>query len=753
MSIFRNRPLALGCAVFLISLYTLYHGKTGISVAVLTVGVLLSCAVLVFNLKNELCTFRVKSITAYLIPVVIALILSSILSLAAFQTEKKKAADLLGTEGEYTVIIEGEKYESFYRNAYIGTIKELNVRAVILTYNRELDVGNTVKASITLESLSDGKYGTGAAERYLEDGILLGADCDSITRLEESGFSIRVIFNSLNKFLSKRIKTMTDRDTAAIISAVLLGDKSELSLNNSRDFARLGISHILALSGMHLSIVALMISGALTGAGLHKKLRYVLTLMTIFGFMCLTGFSASVLRAGLMLTVFYIMFFFRQRSDFITGIFVSVTVICIISPYSVFSVSLLLSFFAMLGCALSSVIVARIGNIKKLKRLRMLDRFNVLDFFIGSLITTTVISLITLPIVFLNFDFISLISPIANLVFIPLFTLLLYLSPFLLLFGKIPLLGRFIAWLCELLTSLIMYLTRNLSLMRGIVIPFNSKLHPYAVILIFLSIMMLMAISKRRAYIPVISLIVGCCLFAVGSLYTTAHLSKNSYVFASCDDDGDITYIRSKRKLSVVDSCSSTRSAIDEIYGVAGSTKYCEIEHYIVTDYSHYSPSALEYLSSNIVVRNLHLPDPVNEKEMELYNEICERVKGNGVTVRNLSDTVEVGSLNIFMGPEDFLPRSEKRLVAFSIEGETSRYTYVGASVFEGMVSGAFAGRYIQSSDVVYFGAYGPKYMYPYSFDISGVDYCVVSPAASDYFSCDNDEVRRLSPEGVFVLK
>ena len=473
----------------------------------------------------------------------------------------------------------------------------------------------------------------------------------------------------------------------------------------------------------------------------------------IFGFICLTGFSASVLRAGLMLTLLYIMFFFRQKADFITGIFVSVTVICIISPYSVFSVSLLLSFFAMLGCAMSSFIVGKIRNINKLKTLKKFDRLNVLKFLIGSLVTTSVVCLITLPIVFFNFDFVSLISPLANLIFIPLFTLLLYLSPILLIFGKVPLLGSLTVWLCQSITSFIMYLARNMSLMRGIVIPFNSKLHPYAVILIFLSVMAFMTISKRKAYIPLVSLIVGFCLFTSGSLYMTAHLSKNSYVVTSLENGGDITYIRSKRKLSVVDICSSSRSSIDKIYDETTNMKYCEIENYIVTDYSNYSPSALDYLSSNIIVRNLYLPDPVDEKEKNIYDEICERVKKNGVTVYLISEIVAVGELNICMGPADFLPKSEKRLITFSIEGKTSRYTYVGASVYEGISSGAFAERYIGSSDVVHFGAYGPKYTYPYAFDISDVDYCVISPDANAYFNCDAEGVQILSSGGAFVLK
>ena len=262
-----------------------------------------------------------------------------------------------------------------------------------------------------------------------------------------------------------------------------------------------------------------------------------------------------------------------------------------------------------------------------------------------------------------------------------------------------------------------------------------------------------MVISKRKAYIPVISLIVGCCLFTAGSIYTTAHLSKNNFVFTFSLDGGDVTYVRSDGKISVVDVSSSTRSVIDEIYGRAIDLGYCEIENYVLTDYSQYSPSALDYLSGNMMVRKLYLPDPVDEKEMARYDEICKRVKENGVAVYSLPDAVALGELNLLMGPEDFLPKSVKRIVTFSIEGETSRYTYLGASSFEGMASYGFASRYVQFSDVVYFGSYGPKYSVPFYFDISKVDHCIVSPLAMVYFNCYAEKTCIENPGKVFILK
>ena len=270
MNIFKNRPLALGCALFLLLLYVLYHGSIVVSASVLVAGIVLVFCLLVFNLRKN-CTPRVRAVTVYLIPVVLAIILSSILSVFVYQSNKAKAEALYGTEGQYTVMIESEEYESSYKSSYVGEIKELDIRAVVTVYGCEFNIGDTVKADIILEKLTDGKYGTGAEKRHLENGILIGAECYTAVRLEKGAISIRTAFSTLNESFSKRISSMTDKDTSAVVSALLLGNKSGLSQSDRRDFARLGISHILALSGMHLSIIAVIISGVLTGTGFNKR--------------------------------------------------------------------------------------------------------------------------------------------------------------------------------------------------------------------------------------------------------------------------------------------------------------------------------------------------------------------------------------------------------------------------------------------------------------------------------------------------
>lgn len=84
--------------------------------------------------------------------------------------------------------------------------------------------------------------------------------------------------------------------------AMILGDKSELTQERQQVFSRAGAMHLLAVSGMHLGIVFLLIRGL--GRVLRGRLRWLVEILLIWLYALVTGASASVLRAGLMLSLY-----------------------------------------------------------------------------------------------------------------------------------------------------------------------------------------------------------------------------------------------------------------------------------------------------------------------------------------------------------------------------------------------------------------------------------------------------------------
>ena len=180
---------------------------------------------------------------------------------------------------------------------------------------------------------------------------------------------------------------------------------------------------------------------------------------------------------------------------------------------------------------------------------------------------------------------------------------------------------------------------------------------------------------------------------------------------------------------------------------------YVEIENYIVNDYSSDCVETLDMMTDILYIRNIYLPSPKDKLEGDIFNELYGILSKKGVDVYEIDKIVELDDVRIIYADEEWLPRSSKRLVCFSVESATSRYTYVGASVFEGTVSNDFAERYIGGSDIVCFGSYGAKYKIPFNYDINGVDYLVVTEVAQPYSNCEDENVKKVGIEQVFILK
>ena len=738
MRIFKNRPLALGCAVFLTLLYIFY--LTDAAVPFITAAFGVAAALLLIMLISFARKEILKNILAYLLPVVLAVVLSSVLSLATFHKDRADASAYVGKEGTYELTVESVIYESDFRSVHIAYSKTIGQRIALVTYGETFTVGQRINADIEISSIENESYDE--AEYYESDGIYLRADCSDARVLSRDELSLKGRLYELNNKLCERMGSFVNSDTSSIISALFLGNKKDLSDSVRRDFARLGISHILALSGMHLSIIVYIVNALLTAIGAGKRNKYVLTLALIFFYIGLTGFSDSTLRAGGMLSILYTMYYFRVRADFVTEIFLSVALICMISPYSIMSVSLMLSFFAMLGCVVSSFIMSK-------SRIRMA----IFSKIIGGIVTTVTVSLITLPIIFLRFGFMSLIAPLCNLIIIPLFTLLLMISPLLLAFGGLGFVGDAIGWVCEGLTETIMAIAEYFARYGDVVFSLHTDIHKYAVIIIFASICLIMMLGKRKVFIGASVLCVGIALLVYQNVTISNDRIENTYVHTIGNDKGDVTYLESGGEICIIDCSYLSKSSVSVPYERVKELGYTEIGMYVVCDYTEWSYDALEMLTDKTYVRRVCLPAPTNADEGEELYKTAKMLTARGIEVLIAYDRVEFMDANIVFGPNERLNRSSKRLITYSIEGNTSRYTYIGASVWENKRANDFAKSYGEASDIIYFGCFGPRFKYAFKYDLTNVKYCVFSTKAVYYCNSDTEGVRTVMQGRRFNLR
>lgn len=157
-------------------------------------------------------------------------------------------------------------------------------------------------------------------------------------------------FFSLRKAESeKNIRKNLRGDYAEFAISILFGDKTYLSDEIKDNFRLAGLSHIMAISGLHMSVWIMGLYFLMKKLGFDDKTCGGVSIFASFCLVCFSAFSVSVIRAALMLGVYLSAPFFKRKSDSLNSLGFAAFIICIINPFAVCDVSFLLSFFAALG--------------------------------------------------------------------------------------------------------------------------------------------------------------------------------------------------------------------------------------------------------------------------------------------------------------------------------------------------------------------------------------------------------------------
>ena len=252
-----------------------------------------------------------------------------------------------------------------------------------------------------------------------------------------------------------------DPSVLGFLTAELTGDKSLLPESDYVAMQETGLAHIFAVSGLHCAFLVTLLSLLIPPT--HRRTLCVVASAVLVFYMLLTGLSPSVARACVMQLFLLSAPLFRRGSDPLTSLAAALTVILLVNPYAVGSVSLQLSFAATLGMVLLS------GRLYKSftgwYRGRNRAVRVVLSFLAANLAATLGALVFTAPLTAYYFNLLSLVAPLAGLLAVPaagyafmsafVSTLLgLVWTPLGHLAGYVPLLlVKYILWVAHLLLA------------------------------------------------------------------------------------------------------------------------------------------------------------------------------------------------------------------------------------------------------------------------------------------------------------
>ena len=223
------------------------------------------------------------------------------------------------------------------------------------------------------------------------------------------------------KLLSGLRQKGVEGQEMAIVAAMALGEKSMLSQDTKSHYSATGVSHVLSLSGLHLGIIFQIIV-LLTGKGRRKPLKTFCSLLAIWVYTVLVGMSASVIRSAVMISIYAFACLLRRDSMSVNSLSLAAIIMLLANPLCLYDISFQLSFLAVLSILVYQPMLYKLVSAQWLMEHRTWK-------WLWALITVSLSAQIaTQPLVTYYFGQIACYSLLANLIAVPLATVILYLA-------------------------------------------------------------------------------------------------------------------------------------------------------------------------------------------------------------------------------------------------------------------------------------------------------------------------------------
>ncbi len=281
---------------------------------------------------------------------------------------------------------------------------------------------------------------------YKEKGIYYRFQADEMKVINTGFVWWKKILYRVRDSMAQVYATILPQKEAGIITAMILGDKSVLDVDMKKLYQTGGISHILAISGLHITILGMALYHFLRYCDVNAKVRVVICVCLLVGYGKMTNFSVSTSRAVIMMILYLIAEWIGRSYDSVSALAFSGIIILLQKPFALYSCSFLLSFGAILGLNLIQPVLNDLvygSSEKQRERKRKLRQWRkeviandsygkilvwiqqLTDKIVSMLLSSFSVQLMTLPIILYFFFEVPLYGIIINIFVIPLASVLI----------------------------------------------------------------------------------------------------------------------------------------------------------------------------------------------------------------------------------------------------------------------------------------------------------------------------------------
>ncbi|MEO6902870.1 MAG: ComEC/Rec2 family competence protein [Bacteroidia bacterium] len=363
-----------------------------------------------------------------------------------------------------------------------------------------------------------------------------------------SGYSlIRTSINIQHHLLSILVNNDFNKDELSVSAALLLGNSDKLDSDIVSAYSSSGVLHVLAVSGLHVSIIFLILNGLLFFMGKIKNgniIKALLLLFLLWLYALITGLSPSVLRAVTMFSFIIVAKAFNRNTNIYNTLAASALLLLLISPYIIMQVGFQLSYIAVIG------IVAIQPKIYQW--LTISNRF--LDYVWAITSVSIAAQLVTLPLTFYYFHQFPVYFLLANLLVIPLSTLALCLGIVLFIVSGNPLLLKYALILFKPIVTLLNTYVKQVEKLPHALIDniYISQLE--SILLYGIIIFLFFYLNKKHTSYLLVSL--SCLVVLLGSFSVNNYQSQKQkkIIIYNIPKAYAIDFINSKKTVLITDT-------------------------------------------------------------------------------------------------------------------------------------------------------------------------------------------------------
>lgn len=355
--------------------------------------------------------------------VIISVFFASACCAGAYQNhfEYDRITAYSGTVGTFRGEAEKITFYDNDRTQYIldGMINS-SQPAKLLFYSAPYDIeaGDIMALESCEFSTIESDYMFDSADYYKSKEIYLTADSAEISVIEHTDGNTLVRFlDSYREKMMYEFNRVLGSERGSFLTGLVFGETSDFDDNSETLMYHCGIGHILAVSGLHISIIAAVLMKLMRRLRIGKFISFAVINVFFVLMIIIVQYPVSAIRAAIMLDFMYSARLFRRQNDSFNALSAAVLLICLSNPYVIHDPGFLLSVIGTFGIAVFAPYMTKNLNAGKLWKKPL-----------KSMLEMLCVTLAITPMTILYFDEFSLVSPFTNVFIVPITAVILVIG-------------------------------------------------------------------------------------------------------------------------------------------------------------------------------------------------------------------------------------------------------------------------------------------------------------------------------------